>query len=334
MRPEDSADSGFVDATDPTQPHRTHHGHRFLAWPSKVLLSLAFVAVLAFNMDWSRLRQSFASADGFLIAAALVVFAFTVPVVAERWRASARAANIRLGHGFFLRATYASVFVGQFLPAGVGVDAARLGFLWHQRIPLRLAFQSIIIDRMTGLAAIFLLMFGGLPFVFRLLPSSAIVPVAGAALLLLAAAAAGLFADRLPWAGRFQSGQIGKFLALMRDTRGAMTTKPAFFAFASAIGIQVLAITSVLLIARAFGHVLNVLDLLTVASFAIFASLLPISMNGWGIREGAMVLGLSLLGVNRETALLISFLYGVGGALVAMPGALSWHRMKAPQWPQ
>jgi glycosyltransferase 2 family protein len=334
MHTEDRAQSEFARASNPAPPHQVRRRHWLLGWPLKALLSIALVAALAFNIDWPRLRQSLASADRFLLAAALVVFAFTVPAVAERWRASARAVNIQLGHGFCLRATYASVFAGQFLPAGVGVDAARLAFLWHQRIPLRLAFQSIIIDRIAGLAAIFLLMFGGLPFVFRLLPSSAAVPVTGTALLLLAAGATGLFADRLLWADRFQSGQIGKLLALMRDTRGAVATKPALTAFGCAIGIQVLVITSILLIARAFGHVLSVVDLLTVVSFAIFASLLPISMNGWGIREGAMVLGLSLLGVNRETALLISFLFGVGGALVALPGALFWHRMKAPQRPQ
>jgi uncharacterized membrane protein YbhN (UPF0104 family) len=80
----------------------------------------------------------------------------------------------------------------------------------------------------------------------------------------------------------------------------------------------------VLLLAHSFGYALQFLDLLTVVSFAIFAAVLPLSFNGWGVREGAMMLGMSILAVNRDAALMISFLYGVGLALASLPGSVSW----------
>ncbi|HEX6827920.1 MAG TPA: lysylphosphatidylglycerol synthase transmembrane domain-containing protein [Burkholderiales bacterium] len=299
-----------------------------LGWPLKAVLSLGLIALLAATVDWARIATSLGEADARFLVAALAALALTTPLTAERWRAAGRASRVRLPVSFFLRATYAAVFAGQFLPAGIGVDAARLGFLWHQKVPLRPAVQSLAVDRLAGVSAILFLMFAGMPFAVRLLPAAAVLPVVGTALLLVVACAGLLQVDRLPFPQRLRAGRMGHLLTLVADTRAAVATRPAAVAFACGVGLHALCILAVLLLARAFGHALDFRDLLTVVSFAIFAALLPISFNGWGVREGAMVLGLSLLAVGRDTALLISFLYGVGAALVALPGSLSWHKLR------
>lgn len=321
-------------STHDTPAHPSTHGRQarwrrlLLGWPLKAALSLALIALLVAAVDWGRIAASLAAADALFLGAALVALALTTPLTAERWRAAGRASRIRLRVGFFLRATYAAVFAGQFLPAGVGVDAARLGFLWHQKVPLRQAVQSLALDRLAGVTAILFLMFAGMPFAIRLLPEPVVLPVVGTAVLLVAACAGLLTLDRLPFPPRLRAGRVGHLLTLVADTRAAVATRDAAVAFACGIGLHALCILAVLLLARAFGHALDFRDLLTVVSFAIFAALLPISFNGWGVREGAMVLGLSLLAVGRDTALLISFLYGVGAALVALPGSLSWHKLR------
>lgn len=299
-----------------------------LGWPVKAALSLALIALLVATVDWSRIAASLKTADAAFLLAALAALALTSPLAAERWRAAGRASHIHLPAGFFMRATYAAVFAGQFLPAGVGVDAARLGFLWHQKIPLRHAVQSVALDRMAGIGGILFMLFAGMPFAIRLLPEAAVLPVAGMAVLLVAACAGMLMLDRLPIPPRLRTGRIGHLLVLIADTRAAVATRSAATAFACGVAIHALVILAVLLLARAFGHVLDYRDLLTVVSFAIFASLLPISFNGWGVREGALVLGLSLLEVDRDTALLVSFLFGIGLALASLPGSLSWHRLR------
>lgn len=299
-----------------------------LGWPLKAALSLGLIALLFAAVDWQRIRASLATSDAASIWAALAALFMTMPLVAERWRAAGRASRIHLPVGFFLRATYAAVFAGQFLPAGVGVDAARLGFLWHQKVPLRQAVQSLALDRLAGVGGILFLMFAGMPFAVSLLPEAVVLPVVGTAVLLVAACAGMLMLDRLPFPPRLRAGRMRHLLTLVADTRAAVGTRDAGIAFACGIGIHALCILAVLLLARAFGHALDFRDLLTVVSFAIFAALLPISFNGWGVREGALVLGLSLLAVSKDTALLISFLYGVGTAAVALPGSLSWHKLR------
>lgn len=47
-------------------------------------------------------------------------------------------------------------------------------------------------------------------------------------------------------------------------------------------------------------------------------SALPISVGGWGVREGAMVAGMSIFSVPADTAIALSISYGLGGLLVAL----------------
>jgi hypothetical protein len=47
-------------------------------------------------------------------------------------------------------------------------------------------------------------------------------------------------------------------------------------------------------------------------------SSVPVSLGGWGVREGSMVLGFSMLGVGAEDTLAVSILYGLSGILVAL----------------
>jgi hypothetical protein len=57
---------------------------------------------------------------------------------------------------------------------------------------------------------------------------------------------------------------------------------------------------------------------------------LPVSAGGWGVREGAMVAALALVGVGREPALLLSIELGLLWTLVALPGGAIWlHRCLA-----
>lgn len=48
-----------------------------------------------------------------------------------------------------------------------------------------------------------------------------------------------------------------------------------------------------------------------------FVSALPISVGGWGVREGMMVAGLAMFSVPGETAVALSISYGLAGLLVA-----------------
>jgi uncharacterized membrane protein YbhN (UPF0104 family) len=63
---------------------------------------------------------------------------------------------------------------------------------------------------------------------------------------------------------------------------------------------------------------LGFLQLMTVLPIICFIAALPISIGGWGVREGAFVYGLGLLGISMENAFMISIQIGLIGMLTTI----------------
>jgi glycosyltransferase 2 family protein len=297
-------------------------------WPVKAALSSGLVLYFLAHLDWGGVAQTLLAADPRYVATAFAVFALAPLLAAERWRCASLASGVSLARRFFVPATYAALFAGQFLPSGIGMDALRMVALWRQRVPFRSALQTIAVDRICGVTAILALAYVGMPFVLDLLPSAAATPIAAVTALMVAAGGALLFVDRLPLPAVLRRGWLGHALSLISGIRGAVGTLPAAVALLFSIAIHVLGVFGVMLLAQAFGYGLRFLDLLTVTALAILAGMLPISLNGWGVREGAMILGMSLLAVPRDVALMISVLFGACGALCSLPGSVSWYHLR------
>lgn len=56
----------------------------------------------------------------------------------------------------------------------------------------------------------------------------------------------------------------------------------------------------------------------------MLVSMAPISFAGWGVREGAMIVGLAWLGVVAADALAMSVAFGFLQVMLAVPGAVLW----------
>ena len=71
---------------------------------------------------------------------------------------------------------------------------------------------------------------------------------------------------------------------------------------------------------------------LTVVPTIVLVAMAPISIAGWGVREGAMVIGLGLLGVSAADALAVSVSYGLVQIAVGVLGGSLW--LAAPHPPR
>jgi uncharacterized protein (TIRG00374 family) len=92
---------------------------------------------------------------------------------------------------------------------------------------------------------------------------------------------------------------------LLRFITVSLTAQMAFF-----LAVYCLIVMS--------GIDLTLLQLMTVLPVICFVSALPISIGGWGIREGAFVYGFGLLGISMENAFLISVQIGLIGMLTTI----------------
>ena len=62
--------------------------------------------------------------------------------------------------------------------------------------------------------------------------------------------------------------------------------------------------------------------------------IIPVSIAGWGVRDGAMVVGMGYLVVAPEQAFTLSIIYGIMLLAIALPGGLVWlaHRHYPWSW--
>jgi uncharacterized membrane protein YbhN (UPF0104 family) len=286
------------------------------------------VSVGLFAFVWSRLGVSTAafSIDQLQpawVIGALAVIAFAVCLSGFRWSLLAKRLGADLDAKPAIAITFGALFVGQILPSTLGVDAVRTWLACRNGRPLAPILGALFLDRacgMLGLAALILLGISRL----ALLGDKQIVTMAGycvGGLIALAGfAALGLFVTaRARLAGWFKRGQ--DFLA---GAFGAMTLQSLSVAICISFCAQSLLAFSIYLAARALGVEVSAADVMAAVPLALLIATLPISINGWGIREGAMVALLGLTGMAPDKAFSLSVMFGAAQFVAVLPGAAYW----------
>jgi hypothetical protein len=109
-----------------------------------------------------------------------------------------------------------------------------------------------------------------------------------------------------------------------RAARSSLFSRTGAVVFVVSLLLHGVTLVSVWCIARAVNVTLSPMEAFATIPATIFVSQLPISVNGWGVREGAMLVSLGFVGVAPAQALLISVLFGVCLLAASLPGALTF----------
>ena len=110
----------------------------------------------------------------------------------------------------------------------------------------------------------------------------------------------------------------GRVLKRIATPKGAA----AFFGYS--IAINLLNIVIFFAIANSLNIALGLFNCLVLLPPVFFMSMLPISISGWGVREGTAILALGLVGIPASQALAISVTFGLGLMLISLPGGALW----------
>ena len=86
---------------------------------------------------------------------------------------------------------------------------------------------------------------------------------------------------------------------------------PGIILLLLSISIHVFSIIAVLMLSKGLELEIAWVGIVLVVPLATLFMLIPISIAGWGVREGVMIVGLGYLSVLPEQALALSILYGL-----------------------
>ncbi len=295
-----------------------------LLFAAKITVTLGVLALLLSQADWVRLSERISHASPWLLALGFAIKAMTIPFAAERWRMIGKSVGVRLSAGLSLRLMMVSLFFGQVLPGALGGDLVRGWLTWRSGQPPTAVATALLLDRLAALAGVVILMLAGLPHLLTVIPWS----LAAIVLVMAGMVAVGLTAlvliDRAPWVAGLTHPMAIHLRALSSNLRGALTHRGALEALGHSVAVHLCTIAATLVFAAALSVPVHPLDALAIMPFTITAMALPVSLAGWGVREGSMVAGFALFGMVGEDALLISLLIGVSVTLMALPGGLVW----------
>jgi uncharacterized membrane protein YbhN (UPF0104 family) len=268
---------------------------------------------LVLRTDWSRLASAFADLDWPLWLAG-VGLSLVIPVVSGlRWQLFARPLGFDARARDYVRFTFIGMFFGLFLPS-VGADVVRAWYLDAGSGRKRAALLSVLLDRVLGLAVLLAVVVGAAVIYPESLPGWV---QAGIALVTAGAAAGSAVALFALW-------RPGRSVALQRLRDRLVHLARHRYAVGGALGLSVLIqaghILVVWLIGLALGVEVPAAYYWLVVPLVSLVTLVPISINGIGVREASMVVLLAPLGVREETALTLVFLWFIAFSIAGVPG--------------
>lgn len=297
----------------------------------RLAVTLAILFYLSTRIDMAATAQAVATVSRWHLGVVLVMVGIDRVVMILRWWLLLRASGNTIGFADASRLFLVSSFVGSFMPAGVGGDAARAYGLAQGPTTGSEAVASVAVDRMLGVLS--LVAMGLVGLVAWTSEARSDWRLAAALAVLVGASVAPFWADQwLRWivpAHRHERSVTRRVLKLSdavgryRDRRGVLVHVMAW-----SLVVQVLRIVQAYILALGLGMTVPFGYFLLFMPAGLLMLLLPVSISGFGVPQAAIVWMLQPAGVPESTALALSTLVILTGLAGNLPGLWLWLRRR------
>ncbi|MBI3822705.1 MAG: flippase-like domain-containing protein [Planctomycetes bacterium] len=282
----------------------------------RIAISALLLTVIAWRTDWSVVGDKFANLNVWLWAAAAGVLVLGQFLSARRWQLFARELRFERSLSQYFAYYLIGMWFNLSLPTSVGGDVVRVWYLDGKTGRKLAAFASVFLERINGLLVLIAVACVGVLASPIALPgwiSLAVWSVAGGAVLGMASLPIVQRWIRLPPQRREQ---LGTMFELLRHPR--VITE----ATVMSILVQLIGVVSVGLIGMALGLDIPFAYYAILGPMVSLLTLLPISVNGMGVREVGTVVFLAPLGIHEDSAKTLAFLWFAVQVAVSLLGGL------------
>ena len=291
----------------------------------RAVLSISLMAALAYHLGSGEIIAHLKAVSWQAFSVATLLLAVSVFFVTLRWTVILSILGYRPAWTDLIGSVFLGFLFNQLLPTIVGGDVFRALRAKQLGTPLETAVHSVLLDRATGVLVSLVFAAILLPFADfrdgRINLEWFITGVAGLAAL-------GLI---VLWAltRQFQFTKpalvgLHRRLVSLHQSVWAFAKSPlkSAMVFMLATFNQLLPVVVTSIFAADLGISVGVKDIALIVFIASIATTVPISIAGWGIREGLLVFLFGLEGVNPQSAFAVSILFGAAQTLSSTPGAL------------
>ncbi len=280
------------------------------AWPWLRLVGAGVVlAFLLWHFGTGPFAQAWRLTTWQAVLAALVLTSLTTLTSAWRWRVVSRAFGVPLSVRASVTGYYRSQFLNATLPGGVLGDAHRAVHHGRDVGDVRAGLRATVWERGTGQ----LVQVGLLLLALVLVPSplQGLAPLATGALLVVVLVGRHVSGRRHRPAGSRVADDLHALLAVGTAARIAVAS----------VGTCAGHLAVLLVAARVVGVHSSWSVLLVTALAVQVLSAVPLSIAGWGPREGVAAWAFALIGAGSAAGITVAVVYGVVSAVATLPGA-------------
>ena len=261
-------------------------------------------------------------------------------VSAWRWGLLLGAQHVRVAWRKLVDSYMVAYFFNNFLPSNIGGDVVRIRDTAPHAGSKTLATTVILFDRMIGVMALVLIAAVGATSSAsagepRLVPWTWVPPlpyvlwtalIAGACVFIVGVRLPGGVAMMLHPLRLIHAEWVGQRIARIVDALGRFRERPATLVacFLGAILVQGILVVFYLAIVRSMGIPAPLWHLAVIVPLSFVVQMLPISVNGFGVREAIFTVYFHQIGLPRESAIVVSFMGAALMLLFSLSGAVAY----------
>ncbi len=293
----------------------------------KILITGLLLAVLFFQMNWAEVAHLLTRLNPFLLSIAFGTVLAAVVLSAYKWQLLLVARGWNLPVTTLTRVYFIGLFFNNFLPSSIGGDLLRIYRVGKAINNNSEAAASVVLERLLATVGLLLLALLALLPNYRIMGSltkPVFLVLGGLVLGFMVLAKPELLKPLagLPW--RWWQIVIGKLRGIydiIKTYRAKPGTLMVVIFYSVLFQLTIVIINYCLLRAMGIGQV-SLWQCALMVPVISAVSMLPLSINGLGIREGAYVLLFNPLGLTASQAVTLSMLFFMLVLIASLLGGL------------
>jgi uncharacterized membrane protein YbhN (UPF0104 family) len=298
----------------------------------KAAITLVVLYFAVGRANFSLVGERIGRLDVAWMLLALAVVAAQLALVTVRWQVIAKRCGAPLALASALRFNLIANFFNQVLPSTVGGDAIRIWLFARAGAGWTKATHSVLLDRFIGILALAMLVVIGLPWGLELIGN----PIGRIALSAIGFGSIGA-AFAFIGLGMLRWNWLEQWPPTRHLVQMAVTAREILFSARTALPLMALSLLVQALTAavawsaaKAVAAPFEFVQAMLLLPPVMLIATIPISIAGWGVREGALVLAFSYAGLAESDGLVISVLLGAAYFGIGLIGGVVWLLNREP----
>lgn len=300
----------------------------------RILIGTLLIGVLLYLADWKGTLKQFEKVEIAPVAIAFLLLNANIFISSLKWKILLHAKSIAISWWLLARSYWIGTFFGNYLPTSVGGDIVRLIMFNNIGRTASMA-ASIAWERITGLCVLLGLSLAvlivrpqyfqvGKIWLFLWLLVFAGIATIGALITMgdkLIAVVNKISLKPGGFAGKLVQ-KLGKFVNAIHEYRNEK--KAIFISLLLSVPFYFAGILLNYMLFGAIDAKVEFVDVMCILPIVYLVSLLPISLNGLGLSEGAFVVFFGQIGVPAHQALAVAIIRRLIHLMVSLVGGLLW----------